>query len=340
MIVLKQNPMKQKPNCSYHPEGEDQCANESTAKWGDHWFCNEHAGSRAKSLWSSDISLAFETCYYKLHTTDGFFPKITSVRTYDDSTLFCPAGMQRFANYYKDPSLVGMNKTTLSQQACLRVNDLDFLGDGSHLAYFNMLGLFSFGELTMKQAIHFWLSFLHSIDPNKKIQRITIHPEKFEEWKLLYPESLYDIIVPDSECVWSDGKEASGFCTEFYIDGIEVGNIVNTNGTMIDCGFGLERLEHVYHGKPMDTEVEALQKACRAIIDAGYAPGSKKQGHVLRKLLNRLQVKGGTLDHEYFYQEVIRRQEMRITYERHKHKHLNKPPEWWLDTYGVDVTSL
>jgi len=334
--------MKQKPRCEFAAYSLPQCINISTVKWGDAWVCDEHAGIRSQSLVKQgfDIALAFETRYYKLYSIDGFFPKITSVRSYDDSTLFCPAGMQRYTNCFKDPALAGTSKTTMSQQACLRVNDLDFLGDGSHLAYFNMLGLFSFGELTMKQAIDFWLSFLYSIDPDKKIQRVTIHPEKFEEWRLLYPKELHDIVVPDSECVWSDGKEASGFCTEFYVDGIEVGNIVNTNGTMIDCGFGLERLEHVYQGKPMDTEVEALQKACRAIIESGYAPGNKKQGYVLRKLLRRLHLKGGTLDHDYFYQELERQQEMVKTYERQKHKHLNKTPEWWLDTFGVDITIL
>jgi alanyl-tRNA synthetase len=78
-----------------------------------------------------------------------------SVKPYDDTTLFCPAGMQQFKDKFKNPD----NTSIANSQSCIRLQDLDEIGDGSHLLYFNMLGLFSFGELTMQQTIHFWMKF-------------------------------------------------------------------------------------------------------------------------------------------------------------------------------------
>lgn len=248
--------------------------------------------------------------------------------------------MQAFAQWYDEPPSHEKHQTIASVQPCLRVNDIDFLGDGSHLAYFQMLGLFSFGKMSVKEAINFWLEFLYRLDPEKKIDRITIHPEKYDEWKQLYPESFHPIIVPDSECIWSDGHDASGFCTEFYIDGIEVGNIVNTKGTMIDCGFGLERLDIVYNKTTPPTEVESLVYACNAIINSGFSPASKGAGYILRKLLRRLHLKGGSIDHEFFTNEVSRHEHLQASYEKLKNKHKNKTPEWWFDTYGIDLSLL
>lgn len=280
------------------------------------------------------------TAYFDNLTTDSSeFHIIPSIASYHPSTLFCPAGMQRYTNWFDNPELA-QSEVAMTSQACLRLNDLDFLGDSSHLAYFEMLGLFSWGKLTMQDAITFWLDFLRHIDPKKKFDRITIHPEKLEEWTQYYPGDLTHLIAADSECIWSDGREASGYCTEFYIDGIEVGNIVNTKGTMIDCGFGLERLEHVYYGVPIDDEVTALRKACEAIIAVNMTPSSKKQGYVLRKLLRRLYLKGGSIDHDFFHQEIERQEMMQGSYEKLKNKHKNKSPEWWFDTFGIDLSLI
>lgn len=69
---------------------------------------------------------------------------------------------------------------------------------------------------------------------------MTIHPDRLVEWTPLYGGRVP--IVPDPECIWSDGG-ISGYCTEFYKDGVEIGNIVNPLGTCIDVGFGAERLD-------------------------------------------------------------------------------------------------
>jgi len=58
----------------------------------------------------------------------------TSVKSYDETTLFCPAGMQQFKSKFSDLNYKG----TLSNiQPCIRLNDIDEIGDGTHLLYFN-----------------------------------------------------------------------------------------------------------------------------------------------------------------------------------------------------------
>lgn len=49
--------------------------------------------------------------------------------------------MQQFKSLYSDANFSG---TFANLQSCLRIGDLDEIGDGAHLLYFNMIGLFSF----------------------------------------------------------------------------------------------------------------------------------------------------------------------------------------------------
>ena len=39
------------------------------------------------------------------------------------------------------------------------------------------------------------------------------------------------------------------YCTEFYHDDIEIGNIVNTMDKFIDVGFGFSRINDIINGK-------------------------------------------------------------------------------------------
>jgi alanyl-tRNA synthetase len=183
-----------------------------------------------------------------------------NVKPYDNTTLFCPAGMQQFKHFFKDTT----HQDTISNiQSCIRMNDIDEIGDGSHLLYFNMVGFFSFRDKTVKEVIDFWMEFLEK-ELGLKISYVTIHPDKIEEWEKYY--NGYDVeIKNDEECKWSDG-EIGGYCTEFYIDGIEIGNIVNPLGNCIDVGFGLERLQYFVNGKVIKTKEETLKETILKIM--------------------------------------------------------------------------
>lgn len=267
-----------------------------------------------------------------------FYQEIeASVRSHNDSTLFCPAGMQQFEPYFNDASQAKPAHTVANIRPCIRIKDIDEIGDGSHLLYFNMIGLFSFDNMTVRGAIRFWILFLKKL--NLTISHITIHPDKMKEWSEYYRE--YGIeIKEDADCIWSNGKELKGYCSEFYIDGVEIGNIVNINGNCIDVGFGYERLNQIVNKLPPKNTEEILEDTALAIIDAGYKPGPKQQGYVLRKILTRLVKLGKCIDHPFYIEEEERHKKTQQKYLRLKNKYLDKSKEWWWDTHGIDIKEV
>ena len=262
------------------------------------------------------------------------FQHDNKVNPYDDTTLFCPAGMQQFKPKFKNPD----NTTIANIQSCIRLQDIAEIGDGTHLLHFNMLGLFSFGEMNMQQAVDFWMEFIERV-LEIKVDTITIHPDKLNEWRHMYYTYPHLNITTDEECIWSDG-EMGGYCTEFYINGVEIGNIVNTLDQFIDVGFGMERLELMANGEQVKSSLDTLQETIERIIDSGYKPGPQKQGYILRKLLRELYIQGGEMEHPFFIQEVERQAKAKVRYERLVVKHPNMPKEWWFDTHGVDLDLL
>jgi len=253
-----------------------------------------------------------------------------NISSYDDTTLFCPSGMQQFKSKFKDTNL--KLETISNIQPCLRMNDLDEIGDGSHLLYFNMLGLFSFREMSMQQSIDFWMDFLKEI--GIKPDYITIHPNR-EEWKTFYKDYKIEIKY-DNDCIWSDGGDISGYCTEFYKDGIEIGNIVNPLGTCIDSGWGLERLEMVVNGY-RKTKEDVLKETILKIINSGIYPSNNKEGYILKKLLRECVKNNIYIDHKFYLDELNRQKQILDKWLRLKDKFSNKSKEWWWDTHGIDI---
>jgi alanyl-tRNA synthetase len=257
-----------------------------------------------------------------------------NLSSYDNTTLFCPAGMQQFKKQFKDKTI--SNVTQANIQSCLRLVDLDNIGDGTHFLYFNMMGLFSFRGMTVKQSIDFWMEFLSLL--NIKPDYVTIHSDK-SEWSSFYDEYKLDVKI-DPECIWSDG-ELSGYCTEFYKDNIEIGNIVNICDDCIDVGFGLERLDMVVNSKdPLWkslTSNELLEITINKLLNQGVVPSNKTQGYVLRKLMRSLYKNGGYIDSPHFEKEKTRQEQTIKKYLRLKDKNTDKTKEWWFDTHGVDI---
>jgi alanyl-tRNA synthetase len=251
-----------------------------------------------------------------------------NIKSYDETTLFCPAGMQQFKSFFKDEN----HKGTISNiQSCLRLNDIDEIGDGTHLLYFNMIGFFSFRDLSVPQAIDYWMGFLKRIGITPDY--ITIHPDK-PEWSKFYDKYGVEVRL-DEECIWSDG-EIGGYCTEFYKDDIEIGNIVNPLGTCIDVGFGLERIEMVLNNTPKSKE-DTLKETVFKMIESGFTPGNNKQGYILKKLLRLCHKNDVVIDHNFYRDEVVRQKKILVKWERLKDKHKDKPKEWWWDTHGIDL---
>lgn len=267
------------------------------------------------------------------------FFRVESVEPYNNSTLFCPAGIQRFGDSVMN---MDVSMTTSNCQACIRMNDFEELGDLTHLLYFNMLGLFSFRMMSVKETIDLWMEFLGEVDVLP--DTVTIHPNK-TEWAAYYKEFNVNVELSE-DCYWGLG-EVSGFSTEFFREGVEIGNIVNPNGDCIDVGFGLERIE-LFKGIPALSRVEKLKQAAEVIINSGYKPSNLRQGYVLRKILREIYKSGEVMNdthleimnHPYFKQEVERQQKIHERYNRLKDKFPDKDKGWWYDTHGINLDEL
>lgn len=255
-----------------------------------------------------------------------------NVRPYDNTTLFCPAGMQQFKRKFKSDE----TGTQANIQSCIRLNDLEEIGDGTHFLYFDMVGLFSFRTMSIQTAVDFWMEFVEDV-LEIKVDYVTIHPDKMEEWRSLYDN--YDVEVrSEEECKWTDG-DIGGYCTEFFKDDVEIGNIVNPLGTCIDAGFGLQRLDMFVNEPNEETCEEILIQACEKLLHSGYYPSNKEQGYVFRKLLRELYRLSSEWTNEHYLKEKKRQDKVVENYNRNKDKSKfkDKSNEWWFDTMGIDI---
>jgi len=203
------------------------------------------------------------------------------------------------------------------------------MGDGTHLGLFNMMGTFSFCHWSVQQTIDFWMIFLTKY-LDIKVDYVTIHPD-VQEWKHFYSVE----VRTDPECKWTDGK-IGGYCTEFYVGGVEVGNIVNPLGNCIDVGFGMERLELIINPSEPKSKEQSLIDVITKIIDGGYVPSHKQQGYVLKRLLKTLYKMNGSMPHPFFQQERERQLRMKERYQKLLPKNSNMSNEWWYSTHGIE----
>jgi alanyl-tRNA synthetase len=79
----------------------------------------------------------------------------------DKSTLFTTAGVQPLIPYLKFVKPAPA-KRIANAQKCLRTNDIEEVGDDSHLTFFEMLGSWSIGDYGKPEAIKFAYDFVTS----------------------------------------------------------------------------------------------------------------------------------------------------------------------------------
>ncbi len=264
----------------------------------------------------------------------------TTIIPDDDTTLFICSGMQRHKPRFINPD----NSKHGSLQSCIRTNDLELVGDGSHLTYFEMLGNFSFGGNDYEVSVELWHSLLLTL--GIKVDNIHVHPDR-QDHKSLWVKYGYEI-MDDPECVWSDGN-IGGHCCEVYSRGIEIGNLVNTLGHSTDVGFGWERLHQIVEGKRSVAETSLFHhphpvvsdhvRTLEACWNNGIEPGSKGRNYICQRLLRRMIPYLDGTERFVFGEWLDREKEKRrITLNRAQkmwRNHKDKPPEWWRSTCGL-----
>lgn len=256
----------------------------------------------------------------------------------DDTTLFVCSGMQRVSDRFLTPD--GTKYGSL--QSCIRTNDLELVGDGSHLTFFKMLGNFHFGG-DYDLSVELWHSIL--MDHNIPVDSIHCHPDNpghHELWK----RRGYSV-VDDPECVWSNGT-IGGYCCEVYSHGLEIGNLVNTLGNSVDVGFGWERLLQITENVSRVDQTSVFgnfhpivsdhSRTIETLWRHGITPGCKGRNYVCRRLIRRMLPYLTT--ERFVFQEWIeseREQMERRLVEGRKlwRKYPDKPPEWWWSTCGI-----
>jgi len=154
----------------------------------------------------------------------------------DPSVLFTTAGMQPLVPYLLGEHHPGGSRIA-DVQKCVRTNDIDEVGDNTHLTFFEMLGNWSLGDYFKKEAIEWSYTFLTSKDEGFGLDPHRLYVTVFEGntdvekdteavsyWKEMgVPESrIYFRGVDDNW--WKAGSSGpSGPSSEMYYDVTEKG---------------------------------------------------------------------------------------------------------------------
>lgn len=215
----------------------------------------------------------------------------------DPSLLLSNAGMNQFKQYYlgtKTMPEIG----ACSCQKCLRTNDIDEIGDASHLSFFQMLGNFSFGGYSKKQACAWAFEYITSkeyLGIPAELLYFTVYTdddEAFEIWKKLGVDPSHISRLGEKDNFWAAGPTGPcGPCSEIYFDlgpeaasgpedlkpgdgtrFLEIWNLVFTqynrkeDGSLedlphqnIDTGMGLERIAAVMQKVPSNYDADGLR---------------------------------------------------------------------------------
>ncbi|MCD6599404.1 MAG: alanine--tRNA ligase [Dehalococcoidia bacterium] len=221
-------------------------------------------------------------------------PGISLIPHGDPTLLLTSAGMVQFKPYFlgleKPPSL-----RLTSCQKCFRATDIDVVGDGKHLTFFEMLGNFSVGDYFKKETISWsWQFVTEQLKLPKERLWVTIYlddEEAFACWRQIGVPADRILRFGDEDNFWGPAGDSGpcGPCSEIYYDmGEKIGcgrpeckpncdcdrfseiwNLVFTQYNQhpdgsrtslpkpnIDTGMGLERIVAAVQGKPSIYETE------------------------------------------------------------------------------------
>jgi alanyl-tRNA synthetase len=157
------------------------------------------------------------------------YPSASLIPYNDPTVLLTTAGMQQFITYFTGQDRPPTPRAT-SAQKCFRTQDIEEVGDESHLTFFEMLGNFSFGDYFKKEAIDWaWEFCTRDLGLPPERLWITIFegdedaPEDLEAKELWMDVGVPEHRIfglPKSENWWGPPGESGpcGPCSEIYYD--------------------------------------------------------------------------------------------------------------------------
>ena len=254
----------------------------------------------------------------------AIIPSASLVPENDPTVLFTTAGMHPLVPYLlgeKHP----MGNRLVNCQKCIRVDDIEEVGDESHLTFFNMLGNWSLGDYWKQEAIAWALEFLtQKLEIRKSELEITCFAgdknaprddEAAEIWRKLGINKIK--FLPKKDNWWGPAGQ-TGPCgpdSEIFWKGIEIWNLVfmqynkNSQGEYkpleqknIDTGMGFARVTALLNNKNSVFETDLFYpgiktreqrivadhvRAAVFAISDGAEPSNLDRGYIVRKLIRR-----------------------------------------------------
>ncbi|MCU0660643.1 MAG: alanine--tRNA ligase [Candidatus Pacebacteria bacterium] len=183
---------------------------------------------------SAEIRKRFLTFFEK--RGHAIIPSASLVPENDPSVLFNTAGMQPLVPY-----LLGaphpMGTRIADVQKCVRIGDIEDIGDNRHFSFFEMLGNWSLGDYFKEDAIKWSYEFLMSKDEGLGLDPSRLYVTIFEgDENAPYDQESKDIwmslgipeqriyALPADDNWWSPGDNGPcGPCSEMFYDMTENG---------------------------------------------------------------------------------------------------------------------
>ena len=148
-------------------------------------------------------------------------PSASLIPVNDPTLLWINAGVAALKKYFDGREIPACRRITNAQKS-IRTNDIENVGDATHLTFFEMLGNFSIGDYFRKEVIAWAVEMLFSDKyfgfPKEKIY-VTYHPDDLETKKCWMDNGIEEShLIKKEDNFWEIGEGPCGPDTEVHYD--------------------------------------------------------------------------------------------------------------------------
>ena len=148
-------------------------------------------------------------------------PSASLIPVNDPTLLWINAGVAALKKYFDGREIPACRRITNAQKS-IRTNDIENVGDATHLTFFEMLGNFSIGDYFRKEVIAWAVEMLFSDKyfgfPKERIY-VTYHPDDLETKKCWMENGIEEShLIKKEDNFWEIGEGPCGPDTEVHFD--------------------------------------------------------------------------------------------------------------------------